>query len=183
MKTRALTVVTLLAALSVIGCKDPVARPAGGTDGTARWAFALASPKMTGDYELRQILGSEVMVADGRLAANIGSWEFVAWSPSLKSKKQITVRYDAATSESTSSEAAPGPGVVKAALSATWADSPQLMSATDGKRASDDTFSPLMVANFTDYPKTAGQSVWGITFNGHGENQLVAIDGTYISPQ
>ena len=182
MKTRTLIAVALLATLSVAGCKDPVSRPAGGTDGTARWAFALASPKMTGDYELRQILGSQVMV-DGRLAANTGSWEFVTWSPSLQSKKQITVGHDGATSESTSSEATPGPGVVKAAIPATWADSPQIINATNGKRAAGATHSPIMIANVTNYPKATGQAVWGINFDGGGNNQLVGLDGTYIGDQ
>ena len=181
MKARTLTIVAVLVALGVAGCPKPTPRPPG-TDGTARWAFGLASPKMTGDYELRQILGASVML-DGRLAANTGSWEFVAWSPSLQNKKEITVSYNGTTSESTSSEAAPGPGVVKAALSATWADSPDVIKATDGKRASDATYSPLMVANLTNYPKAPGQAVWGINFNGGGKNQLVGIDGTYIGDQ
>ena len=181
MKARALTVVVVLVALGLVSCTKPTSRGPG-TDGTARWAFALASPKMTGDYELRQILGSSVMV-DGRLAANTGAWEFVAWSPTLQSKNQITVSYNGATSESVSAEPAPGPGIVKSALLATWADSPDVINATNGKRAPGATHAPLMVANVTNYPKAAGQAVWGINFDGGGNNQLVGIDGAYIGDQ
>jgi hypothetical protein len=180
MKSRALAVLMVLVALCAVGCADPTPRPPG-TDGTARWAFNLASPKITGDYELRQILGARVFL-DGRLAANTGQWDFVAWSPSLQTKTQVTVKFDGTTSESKSSEAAPGPGVVKAALPATWADSPTVVKATDGKRDAAATHVQLMVANFTDYPKTAGQAVWGMSFD-YGKNQLAGIDGTYIGEQ
>lgn len=159
----------------------PIPRPPG-TDGSARWAFAIARPEIAAfaaDAELRTIAGFTVSL-DGRLPANTGSWSYVAWSPS-KSTIQVTVRFDGTTSSSQRTEAPPGPGVQRP-LPTNWADSIQVFGATVGKRAPAARIANLVVLNVASYAQAPNRAVWGISFD-VPPNQLVTFDGTYIGPQ
>ncbi|TMQ15543.1 MAG: hypothetical protein E6J90_07740 [Deltaproteobacteria bacterium] len=179
---------TLVAALAILGvaagCPVPMTitpRPPG-TDGSARWAFGIAQPRIAaiaGDAELRTIIGSSVTL-DGRLPANTGSWSFVAWSPT-RSTIQVTVSFDGTTSAAQRNEAAPGPGI-QVPMPASWADSIQVYAATSGHRGAGATFAQLAMLNVVSYAQTPGKATWGINFNAP-PNQLVALDGTYIGPE
>jgi len=179
MSKRIVAAVTLGVVIGALGCNKPVPRPAG-TDGTSRWAYGIAQPSFGGDYELRQILGGMVFL-DGRLPANTGSWSFVAWSPSQQKTRQVTIAANASVSVSDRNAAPPGPGIA-GTLPSTWADSPQILGATDGRRDSNATIAKLMALNVTRFNGTQSQAAWGINFDA-GNNQLVSVDGTYLGPQ
>lgn len=163
------------------GCPKPTPRPSG-TDGSARWAFAIAQPKIAAfaaDAEVRQILGATVNL-DGRLPSNTGSWSFVAWSPT-HSTIQVTVSADGTTSTTQRTDAAPGPGIQRP-LPGNWADSLQVFAATNGRRNASASIANLVVLNVASYPQAPNAAVWGINFDA-SPNQLVAVNGTYIGPQ
>jgi hypothetical protein len=166
---------------ALAGCPMPTPRPPG-TDGTSRWAFGIAQPVIAAfaaDAEVRTILGTTVRL-DGRLPANTGAWSFVAWSPTA-STIQVTVDANGTTSTSKRTDAAPGPGIQRP-LPASWADSPQVLAATNGKRAAGATIANLIVLNTTSYAQAPASAVWGISFDA-GPNQLVAVGGAYIGPE
>jgi hypothetical protein len=117
---------------------------------------------------------------DGRLPSNTGSWSFVAWSPT-RSTIQVTVSANGTTSSAQRNDPAPGPGI-QVPLPAGWADSPQVLAATSGKRAAGATVANLIVLNVTSYTQAPGAAVWGINFDA-GPNQLVAVGGAYIGPE
>lgn len=169
--------------VATAGCPPTVAQPRPpGTDGSARWAWAIAQPVITGiaaDAQLRTVIGAAVQV-DGRLPANTGNWSFVAWSPT-HSTIQVTVSAAGTTSTTQRNDAAPGPGI-QVPLPATWADSTQVFAATNGKRDPGASSATLVVLNIASYSQAPGQAVWGIAFN-VSPNQLVKFDGTYIGPQ
>lgn len=173
----------LLAVAGTAGCPLTTVTPRPpGNDGSARWAFAIAQPKVAAiatDAQLRSILGATVLL-DGRLPANTGSWSFVTWSPT-HSTIQVTVNASGATSVAQRNDPAPGPGI-EVPLPASWADSTQVFAATSGKRDPGATSANLVVLNVTSYPQASNKAVWGINFNA-GANQLVAVDGTYIGPE
>ena len=173
-------------ACSGSGCptsaSDVQLRPPG-TDGSARWAWAIAQPAISAaaaDAELRQILGSTVAL-DGRLPANAGDWSFVAYSASRALAVQVTVSYDGGASTSTRAEAAPGPGIVRP-LPSGWADSIQVFRATDGKRDPAATLANLVALNVSSFGIVANQAVWALSFD-RGRNQVVSVDGTYLGEQ
>src|SRR5262245_54135262 len=181
---RAIGLVFALALIGAnAGCPPTTITPRPpGTDGSARWAFAIAQPKIAAiapDAELRTVIGAFISL-DGRLPANTGDWSFVAWSPT-HSTIQVTVNANATTSTTQRNDAAPGPGIEKP-LSAAWADSIQVFAATNGKRDPGATIANLVVLNLASYSKAPNKAVWGINFNA-GANQLVAVDGTYIGPE
>jgi hypothetical protein len=153
-----------------------------GTDGSARWAFAIAQPRIAafaGDAELRTIIGATVRL-DGRIPANTGTWSFVAWSPT-HSTIQVTVDANGVASTTTRTEAAPGPGI-QVPLPASWADSIQVFAATNGHRDPGASIANLVVLNLASYSQAPHKATWGINFNA-GQNQLVAVDGSYIGPE
>jgi hypothetical protein len=157
-------------------------RPAG-TDGTARWALAIAQPVISSfapDAELREVLGSQIFL-DGRLPANGGDWSFAAYSPAMSMTIQVTVDFDGKTTMTTRADAAPGPGI-QVPLTASWADSSTVFAATDGHRDAAATIANLVALNVSSYPSAAGQAVWAIDFD-TGANQLVSATGMYIGPQ
>lgn len=169
-------------AIAATGCppNPNIPRPPG-TDGGARWAFAIAEPVIHGiaaDAELRTVIGAAVNL-DGRLPSNGGSWGFVAYSPT-RATIQVNVNANGTTSTSQRNEAAPGPGI-QVPLPA-WVDSIQVFAATNGKRDPGASIAQLVVFNLTSYSQAPGKATWGINFNA-GQNQLVAADGTYIGPQ
>lgn len=152
-----------------------------GTDGGAKWAFAIAQPVIHGiaaDAELRTVIGAAVNL-DGRIPSNGGSWSFTAWSPT-RSTIQVTVNASGTTSTTQRTEAAPGPGI-EVPLPA-WADSIQVFAATSGHRDAGASIAQLVVLNLASYSRAPGKATWGINFNA-GANQLVAADGTYIGPE
>jgi len=173
--------VAVLASFALAGCPRPSPRPPG-TDGTARWAFAIAQPKIAAfapDAEVRTIAGAPVNL-DGRLPANTGSWSFVAWSPT-RSTIQVIVNADGTSSSSQRTDLAPGPGIQQP-LPAGWVDSDQVFAATSGKRDPAARIADLVVLNVASYTHAPGQAVWAIRFDA-GPNQLVAIDGTSLGSQ
>jgi hypothetical protein len=177
----ALAALAALASLAIAGCPKPSPRPPG-TDGTARWAFGIAQPKIAAfapDAELRTIAGAPVSL-DGRLPANTGSWSFVAWSPT-RSTIQVIVNADGTTSSSQRTDLAPGPGIQQP-LPAGWADSGQVFAATSGKRDPAARLANLVVLNVASYTQAPGKAVWAISFDA-GPNQLVAVDGAYLPPE
>jgi hypothetical protein len=183
-RLRALGISALALAVvaAIAGCPTPTPRPPGGNDGTSRWAFAIAQPKIAafaGDAQLRTIVGASIN-ADGRLPSNTGSWSFVAWSPT-RSTIQVTVNADGTASSSQRNDPAPGPGIQQP-MPASWADSPQVFGATVGKRDAAAHVANLVVFNLVSYTQAPGKAVWGINFDA-GQNQLVAADGTYIGPE
>src|ERR1041384_7680085 len=102
-------------------CPMPTPRPPG-TDGTSRWAFAIAQPVITAfaaDATVHTILGATVGL-DGRLPSHTGSWSFVAWSPT-HATIQVTVSANGTTSSAQRNDPAPGPGI-QLPLPAGWAD-------------------------------------------------------------
>jgi hypothetical protein len=166
---------------AMAGCPMPTPRPAG-SDGTSRWAFGIAQPVIAAfaaDAQVRTILGNTVGL-DGRLPSNTGAWSFVAWSPT-RSTIQVTVNANGTTSSSQRTDAAPGPGI-QVPLTAAWADSPQVLAATSGKRAAGATVANLIVLNVASYASAPNTAVWGINFDA-GPNQLVAATGGYIGPE
>ena len=182
-----LGIVTLALAVVApgLGCPlpapSPIPRPPG-TDGSARWAFAIAQPQIAAfapDVELRTIAGFTVNL-DGRLPSNTGSWGFVAWSPS-RSTIQVNVRFDGTTSSAQRTEPAPGPGI-EHPLPAGWADSIAVFAATNGKRDPAARIANLVVCNIASYRQAPGRAVWGISFD-VPPNQLVSFDGSYLGPE
>jgi hypothetical protein len=173
--------IVLLAAASLGANCPPTPTPRGaGTDGSARWAWNIAKPQVTGDFELRQILGAKVEL-DGRLPSNTGDWSFVTYSPSTQKVLQLTVAADSSVTNSTRAEAAPGPGIVRP-LPDGWADSIAVFHATDGKRDAGAHLANLAVLNVASYANAANQAAWGINFDA-GVNQIVSVDGNYVGPQ
>jgi hypothetical protein len=172
-----LTKLIAVAGLAVLaGCPlpAPVSRPPG-PDGTARWAWAIAQPVIQGlasDAQLRGIHGLNVFT-DGRLPANIGAWSFITWSPGQNRKVQVTVNASGGTSTVFSDSEPQGP-----TLNASWADSPQVLAATNGHRDPSASLVNLMVLGYGQ-PGAAGDAAWGINFNA-GTNQIVRWNGTYI---
>ena len=176
-----ISALAVVVAGAMAGCPMPTPRPPG-TDGTSRWAFGIAQPVITAfaaDAQVRTILGNTVNL-DGRLPSNTGSWSFVAWSPT-RSTIQVTVSANGTTTTSQRTDAAPGPGIQQP-LTASWADSPQVFAATNGKRDPGAHVANLIVLNIASYSQAPGRAVWGINFDA-GPNQLVAADGTYIGPE
>jgi hypothetical protein len=174
-----IVVIALAVAGLATGCppNPNIPRPPG-TDGGAKWAFAIAEPVIHGvaaDAELRTIIGAVVNL-DGRIPSNGGSWSFVAWSPT-KSTIQVTVNANGTTSTSQRTDAAPGPGIQVPLPN--WADSIQVFAATNGKRDPGASIANLVVLNIASYSKAPNKATWGINFNA-GQNQLVAADGTYV---
>ncbi|HEX8109363.1 MAG TPA: hypothetical protein VF516_16645 [Kofleriaceae bacterium] len=170
-------------ALAIAGCPPSpnIPRPPG-TDGGARWAFAIAEPVIHGiapDAELREILGAVVNL-DGRIPSNGGDWSFVAWSPT-RSTIQVTVSFHGTTSTSQRTDAPPGPGI-QVPLPANWADSIAVFAATSGKRDPGATIANLVVLNVASYTEAPGKATWGINFNA-GQNQLITATGSYIGPE
>jgi hypothetical protein len=78
---------------------DPLPRDAalGDYSGSARWAYELAEPHfaelLPEDGVFYHIVGNRVGL-DGRLAANVGSWEFRFWSASQELSRGVTVTHD-----------------------------------------------------------------------------------------
>lgn len=177
------TVIAVVAFLALgASCPPPVPRPVGDTTGGARWAFAIAQPSITAfaaDAELRTILGGPVGV-DGRLPSNVGSWSFVAWSPT-HSTIQVNVSFNGVASSSTRTEAAPGPGVQRP-IPSDWADSIAVFTATDGKRLATATVANLVALNAASYAQAPNKATWAINFNA-GPNLLVSAEGAYIGPE
>jgi len=176
-------VLGLLVVAATAGCPPTVVTPRPpGTDGSARWAFAIAQPVIAGiagDAQLRSIIGASVSL-DGRLPANTGNWSFVAWSPT-HSTIQVTVSANGTSSTSQRNDAAPGPGI-EVPLAANWADSIQVFAATNGHRDAGASSATLVVLNMASYSQAPGKAVWGIAFNA-GANQLIAVNGAYIGPE
>jgi hypothetical protein len=172
-------------ALATGGCPLPAPAPISrgpGSDGSARWAFAIARPEIAAfaaDAELRTIYGFTVNL-DGRLPANTGSWSFVAWSPT-RSTIQVIVKADGTASSSQRTDAAPGPGIQRP-LPVNWADSIQVFAVTNGRRDPAARLANLVVLNVASYSQAPNRAVWGISFD-VPPNQLVTFDGTYIGPQ
>jgi len=172
-------------ALASAGCPLPAPAPiprGPGTEGSARWAFAIARPEIVAfaaDAEVRTISGIMVNL-DGRLFANTGVWSFVAWSPT-RSTIQVTVKADGTASSSQRTDAAPGPGIQRP-LPANWADSIPVFAATSGRRDPAARLANLVVLNVASYAQAPNRAVWGISFDAP-PNQLVTFDGTYIGPQ
>ena len=182
--SRRLGLVALALAVAAVttGCppNPNIPRPPG-TDGGAKWAFAIAEPVIHGfaaDAELRTIIGAAVNL-DGRLPSNGGSWSFTAWSPT-RSTIQVTVAANGTTSTTQRNEAAPGPGI-QVPLPA-WVDSIAVFAATNGHRDAGASIAQLVVLNLASYSKAPGKATWGMNFNA-GQNQLVAANGTYIGTE
>ena len=172
----------LAVAAVTAGCppNPNIPRPPG-TDGGAKWAFAIAEPVIHGiaaDAELRTVIGAAVNL-DGRLPSNGGSWSFTAWSPT-RSTVQVTVSANGTTSTTQRNEAAPGPGI-EVPLPA-WADSIQVFAATNGHRDPGASIAQLVVLNLASYSKAPGKATWGMNFDA-GPNQLVAANATYVGAE
>ncbi len=149
-------------------CNPPVTgipRTGNGTDGSAKWAIAIAMPKLQGcapDVEIRMLIGVRV-ASNGRLFTNVGSWGIVGWSASRQEDCQVNVSFDGTSTVSTRANAAPGPGVQQP-FPAAFADSTDIFAAAVAKGGTG-AESTLTMFNHAVYGGRAGQAAWAVNFS------------------
>lgn len=184
-RLRGLHAILLAAIVCGMGaCGAVTPRGNGGTDGSARWALAIAEPRLTSfaaDAELREIIGSGIAL-DGRLGTDTGAWSLVAYSTARAQTLQVTVDARGNATSAIRDAAPPGPGVVRP-LPAGWADSVAVFAAIRPHLSASVKAVGLAALNAADYGgDVAGQAAWGVSFD-QGPNHLVRWDGKYVGPQ
>lgn len=179
-----LLLVALLTLGQVTCCSlpQPGARPGPVYNGSAHWARDIAQPLINGfasDAKLYTVLGA-LVYSDGRLPANVGTWSFVAWSPSRQEEFQVTVSYDGSTSTGTRAQTS-APSSNGQPIPAGWANSTVIFDATTPSRDPSATVANLAVFNIATqkYPY-----IWGINFDkGTPSNHYVNWDDTYLGTE
>lgn len=173
-------------ALILLGCNPGPETPRGGPafDGSARWAFNIAQPRISGfaaDAQLYHVQGA-MMMKDGRLFANQGNWGFVTWSPTQNQIFSVTVDYNGAVTTSTRAATSPPASASGLPLPATWANSTDAFAVVAPHLSGSVSKAQLVVLNLVSYSQAPHQAVWAINFD-VPPNQLVRWDGTYIGHQ
>ncbi len=183
--TRLLLLLLLLCVIVLVpACwlfpEGPKARPAG-TDGSARWAFDVASPRaktvLAPDAIVVEITGEDVM-PDGRLAANRGKWTLSFSSFTAAQRVPVAVDYLRNVTVGT----AVAPGVIRAlgAPPGTFPDSTNIFASSVGKGAAGarTVDNPVQCA----FDSIAGTHVWTIKLKvgSATETHRVRWDGVWL---
>lgn len=151
-------------------------------EGSARWAFELARERAAAegfdpDNELYVISGVTIG-ADGRLAANRGSWTFTFWNETNEEELEIQVLYDGEMEFETRSFVGDAPAD-RQPLPSDWADSTVVFQAAPSFSRQ---FVEGAVTNFDEWPADPGGAYWiiGCILTQECPHYYVGWDGVYL---